>query len=577
MTLHKLKKCRIEDKETYDKIINRMCNTFLSDINRIGEEMKKKVKQPTLIDVLDINKENSKEIFKPSKYQQDIFDFVKNGKGNILISAMAGSGKTRTLIELAKRIPVDEDIIFLCFNKSIKDELKQKLPKQTRASTLHGLGNYMFYRNGVKPAVTETKLETMIIDRLVKFGGPDKVFDKKQDLIEYRYEQQQKRKEILRENGEQNEKILIEYLKDVIPQIKQTMCDLTIEDIDALPNVYEKTTSFRLELISDIMQKSLDMPQIIDFVDMMWIPVKKQYESKKYKWIFVDEVQDLSRVQFELIKLVYSEDTRIVAVGDRKQAIYGWRNADIHSMDNFKEYFNAKEFSLNICYRCAKNIVKKAQEIVTEIEAWDKQIVGIVDNISLDEMLERADNKDMILCRTNAPLIKVAFRLIKRNKKVTVRGLDIKKQIIAVIKLLKPEDLEDLQQKLVKNLKFFRERLEELEYKEVSRKTYQEKMKLLAMVDRYDTLYFFTRAVDTLGVLYEKINELFSDKGEHIVCSTVHKAKGLEADNVFTYRYDLMPHPMVNIDDANAIQEERNIEYVAITRAKKALYLINEA
>lgn len=493
----------------------------------------------------------------------------------MLVDAKAGSGKTRSLLEVCKILPVNMSCIFVFFNKILKVELSKKLPKHIEASTLHGRGYHLLRQEGIKPVVDKNKVDTIILDILKEFGGTDKVFKDKQDLIVYRDKQRRRKKKILRDNGEDSEVILIDYLKSAVSKIKQTMCPLTVDDINEIPNFFEKCTPFRLELIKKILDKDMDMLNIIDYDDMLWIPVKRQFDSDKFDWVFVDELQDLSIVQLELIKLLSNEKTRVIGVGDRRQAMYGWRSADAHSMDNFKEYFNAKEFPLNICYRCAKNIVKKAQEIVPEIEPWDKQIDGIVDKISLDEMLEKVDDKDMILCRTNAPLIKVAFQLIKRNKKVTVRGLDIKKQIIAVIKLLKPEDLEDLQQKLVKNLKFFRVRLEELRYKEVNRKTYQEKMKLLAMEDRYDTLYFFTIAVNTLSVLYEKINELFSDKEEHIVCSTVHRAKGLEANRVFIYRYDLMPHPMANRKDANAMQEERNIEYVAITRAKKALYLIS--
>ena len=57
--------------------------------------------------------------FVPSVYQQKIYDFITNGSGNAVVSAVAGSGKTTTLINAIKLIPKDKNLIFLAFNKSI--------------------------------------------------------------------------------------------------------------------------------------------------------------------------------------------------------------------------------------------------------------------------------------------------------------------------------------------------------------------------------------------------------------------------------------------------------------------------
>ena len=76
-----------------------------------------------------------------SDYQLDIFDAVENGNDNIAINAVAGSGKTTTIVAACKRLNASErDVIFLAFNKLIVEELKTKLKNYAYVSTLHAFG-----------------------------------------------------------------------------------------------------------------------------------------------------------------------------------------------------------------------------------------------------------------------------------------------------------------------------------------------------------------------------------------------------------------------------------------------------
>lgn len=71
------------------------------------------------------------------KYKQAIVDCYRNTNKNIFVSATAGSGKTFTLCQLAKITPPIKSLIFLAFNKSIAEELAQRLPRTVKSSTLH--------------------------------------------------------------------------------------------------------------------------------------------------------------------------------------------------------------------------------------------------------------------------------------------------------------------------------------------------------------------------------------------------------------------------------------------------------
>ena len=78
--------------------------------------------------------------FKPSIYQEAIFDFIQNGTGNCVIDAVAGSGKTSTIVKALKMIPSDKKVIFVAFNKSIVNELISRVPKNVEVKTMHSFG-----------------------------------------------------------------------------------------------------------------------------------------------------------------------------------------------------------------------------------------------------------------------------------------------------------------------------------------------------------------------------------------------------------------------------------------------------
>jgi len=64
--------------------------------------------------------------FKPSKYQRVVYQFIKSCKGNAVVEAVAGSGKSTTIVNAIDIIPEDKKILFLAFNKSIVTELQKE-------------------------------------------------------------------------------------------------------------------------------------------------------------------------------------------------------------------------------------------------------------------------------------------------------------------------------------------------------------------------------------------------------------------------------------------------------------------
>ena len=92
------------------------------------------------------------------------------------------------------------------------------------------------------------------------------------------------------------------------------------------------------------------------------------------------------------------------------------------------------------------------------------------------------------------------------------------------------------------------------------------KQKAIALEDKRDCIAIFVSKANTVGEIIQEIEKVFDGNGKgDIMLSTVHKAKGLEADNVYVLATERIPHPKGGI-------EENNIIYVAITRAKKNLF-----
>ena len=120
-----------------------------------------------------------KEVFVPSKYQQAIFDFVKNGQGNAVIEAVAGSGKTSTAIKCLEFIGKDEKILLTAFNTDIVEELKRKTKnldnkENISCRTMHSLGYALLmsnYPNQIEPKPNEFKYSGYIYNNIASLSG----------------------------------------------------------------------------------------------------------------------------------------------------------------------------------------------------------------------------------------------------------------------------------------------------------------------------------------------------------------------------------------------------------------------
>jgi superfamily I DNA/RNA helicase len=305
---------------------------------------------------------------------------------------------------------------------------------------------------------------------------------------------------------------------------------------------------------------------------MIWLPLVLDFSPRRYDFVFVDEVQDLNKSQFELIKKMCNGKTRIIAVGDSRQSIYAFRGADTNSMRNFKEYFKAKELPLSICYRCPTSVINLAKQFVPQIEPFERAPKGTVEHITENDLDQKAKPGDLIICRTNAPLVKVAFSFIRQHRKAIIRGRDIGKNLIKIVDSMSTSDIDLFTKEVNRELTTQTEKLAKIERGELPRK---QKSSIVKKIDQLETILAISENCTSLPSLKQTIKDIFSDKEEGIILSSVHKVKGLESKRIFILYYnELMPHPMAETEEEQ--QQEINIKYVAVTRAKEELYLVDQ-
>lgn len=305
----------------------------------------------------------------------------------------------------------------------------------------------------------------------------------------------------------------------------------------------------------------------LDFDDMLYMPVCFRGVFRKYPLVVVDEAQDLSAIQQEMLRKSLPSSGRLVAVGDRNQAIYGFRGALAESIPDLIRDFQMQEFPLTVSFRCPRAIVEEARKTVPHIEPSPFAEQGEI--IHHDKGLSLSEVPPVVLCRNTAPLISLALSLIASGRGATIKGREIGKTLITFVKTVSGEKKGKTSMPLVQ----FQQHLSLYVKNEIARKPFRES----ALVDQQNAILAICRRAEnviaspTTTHLIQIIEELYDDKTHSaILLSTIHKAKGLEWNEVLILDPQLIPSCYATQEWQ--LQQERNIRYVAVTRAKDILH-----
>ena len=478
----------------------------------------------------------------PSKYQKDIYNIFTTTSSNINISAVAGSGKTTVLLELLKFIPDDKQALFVAFNNSIVDELKKRIGAKSNVeiSTIHSYGwRSILCRYGNK----------------IKMN-PNKIFSKIEKILKQYVEISPKKHN---------------YYFYIIPKIIDLMrCNLISsnqEDILDMSMHYDLDISeIEAEIAMKVFEKmNVDKSQF-DFMDMIYQPVVDSHiRLKKYDYVFCDESQDFSICQQKMIQMSLNRKGRLITVGDEHQAIYGFCGADSDSFNKLSELNGESvKMPLSVCYRCSRSVVIEAQKIVPEIQYSADAEMGCVREGSLCNDLKQGD---WILCRNLKPLIQTYLWLMKNKIKSKIKGKDIGEGILSLINKTGAKTLRGMWTLLqLDKEKLFKK----LTKRGIKNPSLHPKMELFNQ--RMEVIECLMNEVKDVASLKELIENIFTDEVKGIMLSTIHKSKGLENNRIFFLCPELLPSRYATTDWM--LEQERNLFYVAVTRAKDTLIYI---
>lgn len=475
-----------------------------------------------------------------SIFQDDIFEEIENGKNNVVISAVAGSGKTTTIQECLNRIPKNSDSIYMAFNNVIVEEMKSRLKtSKTLITTMHSFG----WRAIMKSTSFKAKLNKSKSYKYI-------------DIT-------------LKKNGIKDEKLKSFYfymMSNMLDLIRQNL----LSDEDEIITLGIKYDFLLGEDDVKMLLETLEMmnkdKKDFDFTDMIYRVVVDNIRLPKYDFIFVDESQDLSKCQQQIISKIKKIDGRMIAVGDPSQAIYGFAGSDNNSYNNLKNMFtNTVELPLSVNYRCGKRIVEEARKLNDQILPFSKNKNGIVRDGFVTEII----NSDWVLCRNLKPLVQLNLFLLNRQTKSFIKGYDIGVGLIRLLdkstKSRVDNALKSYENEIVKEM---------VKMKKKGVRNPKNSEKIDNMNQKLEILKILSKDLLFTIDLIKRIKTIFKESGEGVMLSTIHKAKGLENNRIFFLLPSLIPNQFATQDWQ--LEQEKNIMYVAITRAKNELIYINE-
>jgi F-box protein, helicase, 18 len=478
---------------------------------------------------------------------QEQYDII-NSKGNIKINAVAGSGKTTTIIEYAKARPKNTKILYLAFNRSVKLEAEKKFAAKdlnnVKVETAHSLA-YKHIVPKFKYKVRAQGYKTHEVAEILKLKG----------------------------NGEKHSEYIF---ANHINKFVLYFCNSTIakvQDLNYIDVVSEKKAkefvkkNYRyIETQTRLFLKKMNAGEIEVTHDFYLKKFQLSSSLLDFDYILFDEGQDASPAMLDLF---LRQKAVKVIVGDTHQQIYGWRYA-VNSMEK-TDFTN---YQLSTSFRFSKEIANLAVNVVN----WKKHL----EDIQVPEIhgngTSKAFKEKAVLARTNLGLLLKAIEYLQEReniKQIYFEGninsytyADDGTSLYDVLNLYlgKRHLIKD---KLIQSMKS----LDDLE--EYIKKT--EDTQLAMMVEI--VLEYGTEIPAIIKSLKDKHVENNEKEKADIIFSTVHRSKGMEYDTVQLVNDFINEEKIRKIKaekedwDLAKINEEINLLYVAITRTKNSIFI----
>lgn len=494
---------------------------------------------------------------KPSEQQQAIIDAVASGMRVACVLAYAGTGKSTTLKMIAQSSP-EKTFLYVVYNKALQEDAVLTMPSNVEVRTGHSLA--WVYVNSVYK-----KHGAVLSDR--QNGKDDRYLIKSEDIArKFGIKPYDVIKTIHGENGsfEKSYTLTIHQTVRHVERAIEKFCSTEDSEIDI--NHFDKKFNYPVGVVDHAKAIWNDIKDIKDgqmrigyaHMSKLWamsnpdLSYSDKDYSKKYDVLMIDEAQDTNPVFGGIYRAQHG--VQRVYVGDSYQAIYGYLGAG----DELLKLGNVGMFPLTNSYRFGSTLAKKANHALEKLGA-DKQIIGL--GSEPDDLF--AADWDVVLCRTNAGVIKAIFKHLEDGKDVWIK----KKYATELSSLLNTIAwfwgyVQDKPKKLHPDLEGYSSKVEIEEAIEDGDES-QMVIEVLALLKSKGYKYLH-------GVLSE-MNALAKKKKIEII--TAHKSKGGEWDNVYIWS----DFRGIKIDPRSGAEilpprEELMLGYVAVTRARKYLH-----
>jgi len=601
--------------------------------------------------------------------QKEIVEDFLNKKGALLIQACAGSGKTAILTEIVRNLLEEAHqqkyrILSLTFTNKSAGEMQQRLEKEKYIQdrvfigTIHKFALEVIhsYRN----EIGYKKMPHII----------DKESDKR-EIIREVFLENIYLNNIFKNTNEHDQKELLDSFISFISEQKKNLIF-----IDNEINQYEDWSYEILSLFKDYNQ-ILKNQNLIDYDDILllaWkILTEKQHISeiyqRLYRYILVDEAQDLSKAQYYFIKALAGKNIKnILMVGDKNQSINQFAGANEEYMSKyFINDFDARTKELKFNYRSSKEIIKIANRLkenshfnldnnyflgkteIKNFENEDEEARFIIKEINsllkngykenykdkidinleqigiiarnkfvfrrLEELLKEDDYlKNKYYLKQNNTILNLESDLIKifelGTRILTNKQADVYiNQIINILQINNYEPLKDKNElEILKNICSLEQNILKKEYCEILQKgwnfLYEKRDKFYSCVEELKAKVAtlekddnerqkiegdinllkelwreYSKTVKDTNISVENFRRHIAmgafhyDSAKSLTLSTVHSSKGLEFEVVFLIGMNQGTFPDYRSMEGKAFEQEKNNFYVAITRAKKILYI----
>lgn len=462
------------------------------------------------------------------------------------LSARAGTGKTTTIRlafeEARKRGIPSSDLSAIAFNKANQEDLARALGAGVKVSTLHSLG-----LQALRNFLPSVEINNSKLFELTKLQG----LRRRQFADTMRLVSCAKNWGLLPSPRGSDNKNLFSSLfkKTLIPDTKESW-----EFLIAYFELFEADPVSARDILIESNSEALKKSQI-DFDDMVYLPVALDLRVCGADNMVVDEAQDLSPLNLALLS---RSPSTISYVGDPFQCIYTWRGAK----EDTVESLGLPILPLTESFRCSGNIIKEAQRFVPDIRTGNDEGLPVIHYSHMPDFANLPPAT--ILARQNSRLISLALKLKgQRDGKgksplVYILGRDFARTLKEVLEKLKGTNRVSLQDSL---LGWKVKMLDKYPHKEAE------------LSDIWKCLHLILEESDGRQGAEKALDTLFTDKAvdNAWTLSTIHKAKGKEWETVFIL--DWTPK---SLSQPWQRKEDRNLRYVATTRAKKQLFIVEE-